>query len=156
MFVLNLLFCSLSEVENKIKESGASKEILASLSTLEIQLLNRYELLYSRGKGGRKVPVLLPVEINEALTTLCNAEIRQSLGIESPLLFAKKAGIFYLIAKLYLINPVIECSGFRTIFVLFEDLFFFFLHFGISDELFVRQCLKAVLNYFVDEVAVDF
>ena len=62
--------------------------LFASLSALEKRLVDTLDIVRVRGKRGRAVPILIPVDIQHVLNMIANAEVRCKLGLQSPFVFA--------------------------------------------------------------------
>jgi hypothetical protein len=73
---------------------NVNKEILSSLSSIERLLLQRTQILFTRGKQGKRAPVILTEEVVPIMTQLANVKLREKFADESnhkdALLFANK------------------------------------------------------------------
>lgn len=70
-------------------EEPHMEAFLSMLSSLEKAIYRSHQMLTIRGKRGRPVPVLIPIDIQQLLQIVANKETRSSVGVgSSPYLFA--------------------------------------------------------------------
>jgi hypothetical protein len=82
------IYSSIEAVNKRLQGTAAPPEIIKNLSTIEQRLLENYQLMFTRGKGGAKVAVLLPPDVIPTLKQISDLDVRRAVGVDSHLLFA--------------------------------------------------------------------
>uniref|UniRef100_K1PTK9 Uncharacterized protein n=1 Tax=Magallana gigas TaxID=29159 RepID=K1PTK9_MAGGI len=77
----------IEDLENGLQNNSLDEEIKKSLSSFEQELCSTHKRIEIKGKRGRKVPVFLTDEMQKHHSTVL--QIRDELGIKSPLIFIK-------------------------------------------------------------------
>lgn len=77
----------IEDLENGLQNNSLDEDIKKSLSSFEQELCSTHKRIEIKGKRGRKVPVILTDEMQKHLSTVL--QIRDELGIKSPLIFIK-------------------------------------------------------------------
>ena len=73
--------CSIEDVAKRVMDSSASKEVLDNLTIIEKRLLSTFQLIYTRGKCGNTVPVLVPPDVVKSWTR-CSVTKKSEVKLE--------------------------------------------------------------------------
>jgi len=110
----------ITSYENRtIGVDDVEEALLGELSTLERHLLKSQEMMWIRGKQGKRVPVLIPSDVQKGLEYINDAEVRRLGGINphTPYLFANRGhgAVSALLSSLLLVILKVSrsrCSAF--------------------------------------------
>ncbi|XP_065943025.1 uncharacterized protein [Magallana gigas] len=80
--------------QRKTGQDDVQAQLMKELTSFEAHLLMTQEVVEIRGKVGRCVPVILPLETRQALSFIASKIVRKacSIPVESPYLFGSKTG----------------------------------------------------------------
>uniref|UniRef100_K1RM77 Uncharacterized protein n=1 Tax=Magallana gigas TaxID=29159 RepID=K1RM77_MAGGI len=93
-----MLICNVSLVrlkayyQRKTGQDDVQAQLMKELTSFEAHLLMTQEVVEIRGKVGRCVPVILPLETRQALSSIASKIVRKacSIPVESSYIFGSK------------------------------------------------------------------